>query len=117
MEAAKPAQVKLIEEMNLIAKKIPGIIVKDPGCKTIARASAKIRDDYFGDHNRIKDVCRACFITEKDSDFKALLACFKESQRTGYKNYEIKNIFKNTHEDNYADMKLIKNVEGVFVEI
>ena len=117
MAAAPEAQKKLVEEMQAIAKKVPGIDVKDPGMKRRPRAEAKIRDDYFGDHNRIKDICRACFITQKESDFKALLTCFKLAQKTGYKAYEIKNIFKNTHEDNYADMKLIKNVDGVFVEI
>jgi hypothetical protein len=63
MAAAPEAQKKLVEEMQAIAKKVPGIDVKDPGMKRRPRAEAKIRDDYFGDHNRIKDICRACFIT------------------------------------------------------
>lgn len=80
-----------MSEMEEVAKLIGNIEVKSSGIKTKERALQKIKHDYDGNIHRIKDICRATFVTKNDADFKTMLATFKEMSSRGYRTYEVKN--------------------------
>jgi len=90
----------------------------NPSVKSKERAKEKVDNDYLGEHNRIKDICRAAFITKTDNDFKAILKIFQKCKQAGYSTFQTKNLFKQIpNGPNYADLKVIKMVDGVFAEI
>jgi hypothetical protein len=64
--------------MEGIAEEVPGVEIINPGVKTFARAEAKVNSDYLGEHNKIKDIVRAAFMTTKDNDFKSILKIYKK---------------------------------------
>ena len=101
-----------------MAEDMDGIEIVNPGVKSRERASAKVETDYLGDHNMIKDIVRAAFMTKADSDFKSILRIFKRCKQNGYSTYQTKNLFKYIPDGpNYADLKVVKVVGGVFAEI
>jgi len=104
--------------MEGIAEEVPGVKIINPGVKSFARAKAKINADYLGDYNKIKDVARAAFVTTKDNDFKSILKIYKKCKETGFATVQTKNSFRQIpNGPNYADLKVIKMVNGVYAEI
>lgn len=57
-------------------------------------------------------------MTNSDNDFKSILKIYEKCKKAGFSTYMTKNLFKKIPDGpNYADLKVIKMVDGVFAEI